>query len=300
LNVAIVGNGAIGNLLAANCEQLALKYHLLTRSGLDFSLSIRRFNQQKQHFTPTIKPINTPGNFDMLVLPLKAYQIVPAIEQLRPYLQSGQTLVLLHNGMGTIDDIKLLLPNNPIVAATTSYAAYKPAADTLLETGLGHTHAGWVSSNTPSKPAQMENLLSAMLPPCTWHQDVELALWHKLAINAVINPLSAIYQVNNGQLKAKRYQLDIGRLCTENALVMQACGLVTSQSEILEKVQQVISDTAQNYSSMNRDIAFGRPSEIEYINGYFVQQAKQHKISVPLNTLLVREIKHLEALKKDP
>jgi 2-dehydropantoate 2-reductase len=299
LNIAIVGNGAIGNLLAANSQKLQLNYHLLTRNGLQLELSIRRFEQQQQLFTPPIKSIHAPGDFDILLLPLKAYQIVPAIEQLRAHLQPRQTLVLLHNGMGSIEQVKLLLPNNPIVAATTSYAAYKPSADTMIETGLGHTHGGWVSSNIPSYREQVESLFSAILPPCTWHQDIELALWNKLAINAVINPLSAIYQISNGQLKAEQYQHDIAQLCAENAIVMQACGFATSQSELLERVHQVISNTAQNYSSMNRDIALGLPSEIDYSNGYLVQQAKKHKISVSLNTRLIGEIKKLEALKKD-
>lgn len=294
-----MGNGAIGNLLAANCQQLKLNYRLLTRNGLGFALSVRRFNQKEQVFTPQTKSTHVPGDFDILLLPLKAYQILPAIEQLRPHLQSRQTLMLLHNGMVSIEQVKLLLPDNPIVAATTSYAAYKPATDTMIETGLGRTHAGWVSSTSPSHREQVESLLNAILPPCTWHQDIKLALWHKLAINAVINPLSAIEQITNGQLNAERYQHDIAQLCAENACVMQACGYVTSPAELSEKIYQVIRDTAHNYSSMNRDIAFGRPSEINYINGYLVQQAKQHKIAVPLNTRLIREIKNLEALKKD-
>jgi 2-dehydropantoate 2-reductase len=297
LKIAIVGNGAIGNLLAANCEQLPLNYHLLTRNGVNFSLSVRRFNEQKQLFTPPINAIHAPGDFDLLLLPLKAYQIVPAIKQLRPPMQSRQTLVLLHNGMGSIEQVKLLLPHNPIIAATTSYAAYKPAADTMIETGLGHTHAGWVSSNYPCDPEQVESLLSTILPPCTWHQDIKQALWNKLAINAVINPLSAIEQITNGELKAKQYQGHIEQLCLENARVMQACGMDTSQSELSAKVYKVISDTAQNYSSMNRDIAFGRPSEIDYINGYLIQRAAPHNIATPLNTRLVKEIKNLEALK---
>jgi 2-dehydropantoate 2-reductase len=207
--------------------------------------------------------------------------------------------MLLHNGMGCIEQVKSLLPDNPIIAATTSYAAYKPDADTVIETGLGQTHGGWVSLKPAIEQKQVEDILSTLLPPCTWHQDIELALWHKLAINAVINPLSAIYQVNNGQLKAEQYQDDIAQLCAESALVMQASGLATSPSQLSERVYRVISDTAQNYSSMNRDIAFGRPSEIDYINGYLVQQAKRHNIAVPLNTRLLREIKDLESLKKD-
>ncbi|MFT4994432.1 MAG: 2-dehydropantoate 2-reductase [Paraglaciecola sp.] len=299
MNIAIVGNGAIGNLLAANCQRLGLNYHLLTRNGLGLELSIRRFKQDQQHFTPSVKSVHAPGDFDMLVLPLKAYQIVPAIEQLRAHLQPRQTVVLLHNGMGSIEHVKLLLPHNPIVAATTSYAAYKPTAQTLIETGLGQTHCGWVSTNASWHREQVESRLSALLPPCTWHQDIQLALWNKLAINAVINPLSAIEHITNGQLKAKQYQQHIAQLCAENARVMQACGFATSAAALLEKVHTVIRDTAQNFSSMNRDIAFGRPSEIDYINGYLVQQAQQHDIAAPLNTRLVSAIKHLEALKKD-
>jgi 2-dehydropantoate 2-reductase len=295
INVAILGSGAIGSLLAYKCEKLDQKYCILSRNGKPLTLNVRSFEQSELQFSPLVQSLNNSTQFDLLILPLKAYQIMPALDQLLPYILPNQHLVLLHNGMGTIEQVKTLLPNNPVLAATTSYGAYKEGKHSVIETGLGHTHAGWLNKHRNDHSKQVEQLISALLPPCTWHLDVQKALWHKLAINAVINPLTAINQVTNGQLRQTEYRQLIEQLCQENSAVMNACGYVNTANELLENAYKVIRDTAENYSSMNRDIAFCRESEIDFINGFIVQQGCVHNIATPLNTELVADIKNLQA-----
>lgn len=56
---------------------------------------------------------------------------------------------------------------------------------------------------------------------------------------------------------------------------------------------QVINNTAENYSSMNRDIHFQRITENDYICGYLLDKAKHHAIKVPMITQLYQEIDKL-------
>jgi 2-dehydropantoate 2-reductase len=294
VKLAIVGNGAIGNLVAVSCRDKNIAYTLLTRTGQRFELSHSDFYGRKQRFSPETRKIDGPGDFDILLLPLKAHQIDISLKQLIPHIRPQHTIVLLHNGMGTIEGVKSLLPNNPIVAATTSYAAYKPDQNTLIETGLGQTDGGWVSQEKGTCAVQVKTLLTSLLPPCNWHHDVQLALWRKLAVNAIINPLTAINQINNGQLIELKYRQTIEKVCQETALVMQGCGYPSSQSELSEHVFQVIHNTAANFSSMNRDIAFERPTEIDFINGYIIEQGRKCEIETPCNTQLYNAIKQLK------
>ncbi|MFT5676499.1 MAG: 2-dehydropantoate 2-reductase [Paraglaciecola sp.] len=295
LKLSIVGNGAIGNLVAASASDNKIAYTLLTRIGQRFELSLIHLNGRKRRFTPEVRKMDSPGDFDIVLLPLKAYQINFALKQLMPHIRPQHTIVLLHNGMGTIDGVKSLFPNNPIVAATTSYGAYKSDQNSLTETGLGQTHGGWVSQVKGKYSVQVETLLASLLSPWTWHQDVQLALWRKLAINAIINPLTAINQINNGELSERKYQQTIQHMCHETARVMQACGYPISESELLENVFQVIHNTAANFSSMNRDIVFERQTEIDFINGYIIEQGRRYAVETPYNNQLFNAIKQLEA-----
>jgi 2-dehydropantoate 2-reductase len=295
VKIAIIGNGAIGNLVAARSIYKKIPYCLLTRTGQKLELSLTDLCGHKQQFTPEIRKTDSPGEFDILLLPLKAHQIMPALKQVAPYLRQRHIIMLLHNGMGIIEEVRSLLPNNPIVAATTSYGAYKPDQYTLIETGLGQTHGGWVSQERGVCATHVETLLTSLLPPCSWHQDIQQALWHKLAVNAVINPLTAINQITNGELDGVKYRQTIENICQETAEVMQKCGYSSSQAELLKNVFHVIHNTAANFSSMNRDISFKRPTEIDFINGYIIEQSRKHGIDTPCNAQLFTAIKDLEA-----
>ena len=186
------------------------------------------------------------------------------------------------------------LPKNVLISATTSYAAFKPDANTLIETGLGQTHLGWLTPCDKHSQQAIEVVLSSLLPPSTWHHDINIALWKKLAINAVVNPLTAIHQIKNGQLSEPQYKASILGICAEIAKVMTTAGYVIDTTELISDVKQVIDATANNYSSMHQDIAFKRQTEIGFINGYVVNVATKLKLSVPLNKQLVTQISALE------
>lgn len=294
MKIAIVGNGAIGNLLAAKCQALRINYKLLTRSGDPLTIEFTDISGHCSMLRPEVSSIAHPGDFDTLILPLKAPQIIPALEQLSTFLSPEQSIILLHNGMGCIEQAKALLPAIPILAATTSYAAYKPNEQQCIETGLGESHIGWVSQAAKTSASSVLALMEKLLPPTTWHDDILPALWFKLAINAAINPLTALEQIPNGQLRQEKYQQLIRQVCGESHAVMRALAIKIETDEILNKVYQVIDLTANNFSSMNRDIALKRTTEIEFINGYIVSMGKKLGIATPANLELVERIRLLE------
>lgn len=301
VKLAIVGQGAIGGLLALQCYKQGYNYQLLLRknatSEKPFSLQIEDIRQQVTTISPHISALNQVGDFDLLILPIKAYQVLPALIAIQKRIQPHHIIVLLHNGMGTIEQVKQLLPENPCIAATTSYGAFKPAPAYVKQTGLGETHLGWITPCDPNVQPIVEKSLSTLLPPSVWHQDISLALWKKLAVNAVINPLTAIKNIKNGELADKQFSPLTCDICVEISLIMKHIGYQIEADELVEIVMQVIDKTADNYSSMHQDIYHNRKTEIEFINGYVVQKALALGLnvpkSVPQNEKLLRQIKEL-------
>lgn len=291
--IAIVGRGAIGGLLGFKCHQLGYDYQHLLRHPVP-PLKVTDFAGEPYLLTSKTSVIARPAEFDLLILPVKAYQVLPVLNQLKPFIQANHIIVLLHNGMGTIEQVRHALPLNPLIAATTSYGVFKPDANTLVETGLGQTHLGWLGTVDNRLKQSIEPILSALLPPSTWHQDISLALWKKLAINAVINPLTAINNVKNGELADIKYRANILDICFEIAKVMSALGYLVDSAELVENVQQVITATSNNYSSMHQDIHNQRCTEIEFINGYVVKMAERLKIEVPRNQKLADQIRQMQ------
>jgi 2-dehydropantoate 2-reductase len=296
--LAIVGKGAIGGLLGFKCHQLGYDYQHLIKTQPQPQpqpqLRVTDIAGVSHCFTPNASVITKPNPFDLLILPVKAYQVMSVLEQLAPFIQPHHIIMLLHNGMGTIEQVKEKHPNNPLIAATTSYGVLKDDANTLLETGLGETHLGWIDTVDNMLKQSIEPILSALLPPSHWHQDISLALWKKLAINAVINPLTAILNVKNGELVDIKYNTNISNICFEITKVMRALDYSIDSAELIKNVQQVITATANNYSSMHQDLKFKRHTEIEFINGHITSKAAELNIEVPHNQRLLEQIRQRE------
>ena len=135
----------------------------------------------------------------------------------------------------------------------------------------------------PAASAVTELWHRAGLPAEPVH-NVDLYEWRKLAINAVINPLSALLGVENGALDAL---VDTARgLVEELVSVARRDGILLDADETLEKVRASIRQTGRNHSSMLQDVRAGRRTEIDWINGAIVARGMAHGIATPRHRLL--------------
>ncbi len=97
-------------------------------------------------------------------------------------------------------------------------------------------------------------------------------MWRKLAVNCVINPLTALWNCPNGELR--HHTDEINAICEEVAAVIEREGYHTSADDLRYYVEQVIDSTAENISSMLQDVRAMRHTEIDYITGYLLKRAR--------------------------
>ncbi|MBD3743590.1 hypothetical protein IE980_04885 [Klebsiella pneumoniae] len=124
------------------------------------------------------------------------------------------------------------------------------------------------------------------------HNNIHSAIWRKLAVNCVINPLTALKGCKNGDLRD--YTQEVAAICREVAAVMEREGIHTSAENLLFYVEQVIESTAENISSMLQDVRAQRHTEIDYITGFLLNRARAHGVAVPENARLFELIKRKE------
>ena len=98
----------------------------------------------------------------------------------------------------------------------------------------------------------------------------------------------------------------IAQICEEVAAVAKGVwedqgfdSACPSALEMQKFATETARQTAQNRSSMLQDILAGRPTEIDYINGWIVKKAEGLQIDVPENTRLADLIKQKEASEKN-
>lgn len=291
--IAIIGDGAIGSLVASGAQKTHIPFRFLLRGDRESVLQVTDTERQTIRLTPT--HFDRLNDNDLLVIPVKHYQLADAIRQWHPILSNSTAVVLLQNGMGGEAILSEYLKSQPVYVATTSHGALKTSPPQVRHTGLGSTLLGRSQESTSAayssaKDRQVTELLCQCFPPVAWRSDIRFALWQKLSVNLVINPLTALYNVPNGALSEPRFSDSITRICDETSRVMNALGYSTTQEALEQNVRHVISATAHNFSSMHQDIAHKRKTEIDGITGYLIKQAKKSGVDVPINTALYQQV----------
>jgi 2-dehydropantoate 2-reductase len=121
--------------------------------------------------------------------------------------------------------------------------------------------------------------------------DFKAVSWKKLVINSSINPVSAIYRIRNGELpKNHEAAMDMAALLVEGVSVAQKAGVPLNYGEMWSSVLETCRNTAENKSSMLRDIESSRPTEIEAINGSIIRLGKKFGVETPQNAAVFRKV----------
>jgi len=225
---------------------------------------------------------------DLLLVTLKAWQVSDAVRSLIQYLPETCPILLLHNGIGTLDELSQL--RHPLLLGFTTQAARRDG-NVIVHVASGTTHIG-PGNPQAAKYSYLADTLHQALPDVAWHNHIGSASWNKLAINCVINPLTALYSCPNGELAS--HSEDIFSLCDEISRVMAREGYSIPTENLVLHVNEVIDTTGQNISSMLQDIREQRHTEIDYITGYLLRRARANGIPVPLNTQLYEQVKRKE------
>jgi 2-dehydropantoate 2-reductase len=119
--------------------------------------------------------------------------------------------------------------------------------------------------------------------------DFETELWVKLAVNCVINPITALLGVrNSGALVPQLAGL-------RRAILTEVSGLAAAEGRALpedlaERIEEGLS-SGGNRSSMLQDVLHGRPTEVEYLSGYVARRSDELGLAAPVNAALAALIR---------
>ena len=137
MNVSIVGYGAIGGLLITRCLEHGISFDILARESQRIDLTLEPMNKPSYNLGIETHQLGPTQIQDVVIVPVKAYQVRSVLSQLQPLISQNTCIVLLHNGMGSIEIIHDEFPYQPAILATTSHGAYKPSNNHVIQTGIG-------------------------------------------------------------------------------------------------------------------------------------------------------------------
>lgn len=279
--ILFIGPGAIGGLLCWQVQASALPYAFRHRPDLKLPRSLVEDGRTVPLAWDFPPPGTDFGGVELVIVSCKATQVESAVTPLLPVLGHASWLICC-NGLGPQQWLAEQAPGR-VLWGTTTEAARRETGQRIRRTGHGRTLVGPSSGHplTTATEATGRWLCDTPGPlEVHWDPSVESRLWLKLAINAVINPITAVQGCRNGALVEAAWRDEIEALCHEIQAVATGLGR-DLPADLAEQVRQVARMTADNDSSMRQDIEYGRPTEIEFINGYLIRRAFDLELTVP-------------------
>ena len=257
-----------------------------------------------------------------LIVSVKAPQTVKAIQAVAHRLTHDSSILFLQNGMGVVDEVnEQLFPDEKTrptyIVGVVSHGLYSNHPFSIVHAGEGTIALGVLprtplgKSIQPQALNQQSNSARYLMRTMTRTTvfvavgfsptDLLQQQLDKLAVNCIVNPLTAILDCKNGTLLYNFYLTRVTRLLlAEISLVIKSLPELKNVPNVkmrydtlrLERlVSSIAKSTAENYSSMVQDIRSGRPTEIDYMNGYIIKRGEEMGVHCVVNYMLMHLVK---------
>ena len=277
MTVAVLGPGAVGGVLAVGLARAGVRVICIARPDtagvIRFRGLILKHGQKLETARPEVtSELHEP--VELLLVTVKA----PALEVALGRVQApAATVIPLLNGIEHMDMLRSRLPTASVVAGTIGWI------EAWLE------EPGTIVQNTPGVVMTLASDAEAATAELLRRSGAEVrvdgseaaVLWEKLARQAPVAAATTSAQVPIGELRSdSRWRGRLQEAIEETCAVAAADGVELSR----EAQWKIIESMPPNLtSSTARDVAAGRPSELDAITGAAVRAA--HRLGVPAPTL---------------
>ena len=301
--IVVMGGGAVGcyyggMLARANLDVTligrAQHVDAINRDGLDFEGL--QFRQRVQMRAST--DVAAVAGADLVLFCVKSQATEEAARAIAPHLAPQAIVIGLQNGVDNPERIAREV-RNPVIASVVYVAAYMAGPGHLKHTGRGDLVIGNTappgSAVSATQLEQIASVFANAAVPCKISDNVEGDLWGKLLINCAYNPVSALGRARYKRLTARTETRDLMADTVREVLaVAAASGVRMPPGDWVEIALKLSDAMPEATSSTAQDLARGKPTEIDYLNGYVARRGAQLGVPVPVNRTLHALVKLLE------
>ena len=294
LTVAVVGAGAVGCYYGFLLAKAGHAVTLIGRPALVESVRASGLILDTGAGTDAV-PVQatTEGTgvagADLVLVCVKSGDTEAAGATIAPHLDPAAAVLSLQNGVDNAERLAAIL-GHPVVPVAVYVATEMAGPARVRHNGRGDLIIGASAASERIAAA----FTAAGIPTCVSERAID-ALWSKLILNCAYNALSALTQLPYGRLVQGEGVIACMTDVVQECVAVAAAAGVSVPPDILDRVLSLSTTMADQRSSTAQDLARGRPSEIDHLNGYVVRTGAALGIPTPANRMLHTLVKLAEA-----
>lgn len=236
---------------------------------------------------------------DWTLLTVKSYDTGKALEDLEPVLEGQRGIISLQNGLGNLEAIERFAPGKAVGGRVIFGArTLEPGsvevtvcADDVL---LGPPPGG------PDGVPEVVKAFSRAGIPCRFETGIRSFIWDKVLYNVCLNALATLLGTDYGHVGGDENAWKIIKMLVEESYRVARAERVEPVSPNAEDYlrrlsEELLPPTREHRSSMQEDVAMGRRTEIDALNGAVWALGRKNGIPTPANEILTRLVHFLEA-----
>ena len=237
--------------------------------------------------------VNEVGETDLVILGVKAWQVPEAARAIKPLVGPKTIVVPMQNGVDAVPQLVAELGSENVIGGLCRIVSFVVAPGHIRHTGFTPSIIiGELDNQRSDRIMRIEQVFKRAGLDTTIAADIQVALWTKFLFIAPFSGVGAVANAPAGVLRSDpKWRGQMLSAMQEIYALAHARG-VKMPPDSVERVMAAIDGLPEDTtSSMQRDIAAGRPSELDSQNGAVVRMAREAGVAAPTHTLIYEKLK---------
>ena len=302
MRIAIFGTGGVGGYFGGRLAQAGEDVTFIVRgehlraiqnSGLKVDSLSGNFVVYPANATDHV---NEVGPVDLVIVGVKAWQVPEAARAMKPMVGPRTTVLPLQNGVEAVLQLTAELGTERVIGGLCKIVSFVVEPGHIRHAGFSPSVViGEMDNRRSDRIIEIQNVFNQAGIDTKIAEDIQIALWMKFLFIASFSGMGAIANAPAGNLRTDSdLRMQMTRAMEEIYALATARG-INLPANAIETVMAGFNALPEDAtSSMQRDIAAGKPSELESQNGAVVRMARESGIEVPTHELIYRQLKPLE------
>ncbi|MGZ8365359.1 MAG: 2-dehydropantoate 2-reductase [Nitrospira sp.] len=294
--ILVVGAGSVGGFFGAHLAKNNPNVSFLLRpktleavkrNGLTIRSAGGSFTVQP----PVASDARELPKPDLIVLGVKAYDLDEVMDQIEPILTEKTVILTLQNGIDTEDRLIARIQRDCVVGGV-AYIYSKIAEPGVVDHyKKGAVAIGELMGYESERLLAIRDLFATAGIPCHLSKYLRRSKWEKMCWNCVFNPITVLIDDRVAKALDHPEMTGLIRQIVGECAAISAALKVPLPLDMPERVVKASQEIRDIHTSMYDDWKAGRRTEIDYLNGFIVEQGRKLGIPTPVNEALTAMIK---------
>lgn len=302
MRIAIFGTGGVGGYFGGRLAYAGEDVTFIARGEHLRAIRANGLKVESQSGDFVVFPakgtddVNDVGDVDLVVIGVKAWQVPEAARAVKPLVGPITTVLPLQNGVDAVSQLVDEMGPEKVIGGLCRIVSFVVAPGHIRHAGFTPSIViGERDNQRTERIVRIEQVFRHAGLEIAIAPDIQVALWTKFLFISSFSGVGAVANAPAELLRTDpKWREQMLAAMKEIYLLAHARGIKLPPNSVDTAMAAVNALPEEATSSMQRDIAAGKPSELDSQNGAVVRLAREVGLAVPTHALIYKTLKPLE------